>query len=80
MENWSLNDGLLNHTARKCIAQLIKNMKMFCVAAISKRLLDKFNDKVITNHLVIASSMEFVRACPRCRFPVTFGGGMHITN
>ncbi|GLH05797.1 6-phosphogluconate dehydrogenase, decarboxylating [Gryllus bimaculatus] len=31
-------------------------------------------------HLVMASSTELVKACPRCNEPVTFGGGITITN
>lgn len=33
-----------------------------------------------THHLTSASCIEHVRAWPRCRVPVTLGGGKHNTN
>lgn len=33
-----------------------------------------------THQRVRLSWMALVRACPRCRDPVTFGGGIHIIN
>lgn len=33
----------------------------------------------IVYHLVMASSTAFVRACPKCKDPVTLGGGITMT-
>lgn len=36
--------------------------------------------KFVTHHRVIQSSTALVRAWPKCRLPVTFGGGITIMN
>ena len=77
--NFSLPKSCLE-TGGDCLASIFSTTDCVAIPAWSVPGTYKVASPRMRCHRVRQSSIAAVRACPKCKEPVTFGGGITITN